>query len=305
MDVQDNVNGVDPASTKAMRDLRSAENDLREDDAFEEHPGGGRFNRLLLVVVIATAMIVGAVAIEGIRSAGVSVPSTGTPAADDGADVARNKAEIEDLAAGTTRPKPPAIVAAPALAMPSLQSQLVSRPREPSRYAQWAQDKYMKALEAPEMVGAFHSASTLEVTGTHTGANGTIANTNASSEPTVTLHPPASPYTVMAGSLIPAVLVGGINSDLPGPVLAQVSENVFDSATGRSLLIPQGSRLIGAYQSAGAFGQQRVQIGWRRLIFPNTASMDLPQMPGTDEAGYAGFTDQVNSHYAAAMQSVA
>ena len=76
----------------------------------------------------------------------------------------------------------------------------------------------------------------------------------------MTLHPPASPYTVMAGSVIPAVLFGGINSDLPGPVLAQVSENVFDSATGRPLLIPQKSRLIGAYQSAETYGQQRVQI---------------------------------------------
>ncbi len=88
-------------------------------------------------------------------------------------------------------------------------------------------------------------------------------------------------------------------------MLAQVSENVFDSATGRSLLIPQGSRLIGAYQSAGAYGQQRVQIAWRRLIFPNTASMDLPQMPGTDQAGYAGFTDQVNNHYAATFGTAA
>jgi type IV secretion system protein VirB10 len=80
--------------------------------------------------------------------------------------------------------------------------------------------------------------------------------------------------------VIPAVLIGGINSDLPGPVLAQVSENVFDSASGKSLLIPQGSRLVGAYQSAGAYRQQRLRIAWRRLIFQNTASMDLPQMPG-------------------------
>ena len=82
------------------------------------------------------------------------------------------------------------------------------------------------------------------------------------------LQPPASPYTVMAGSVIPAVLVSGVNSDLPGPLLAQVSENVFDSASGKRLLIPQGSRLIGSYRNASSYGQQRVQVVWRRLIFP-------------------------------------
>jgi type IV secretion system protein TrbI len=102
---------------------------------------------------------------------------------------------------------------------------------------------------------------------------------------------------VMAGSVIPAVLVSGIDSDLPGPILAQVSQNVFDTGTGKYLLVPQGSKLIGVYQNAAAYGQQRVEIAWQRLIFPNTWSMDLPQMPGADQGGYAGFTDEVKSHY--------
>ena len=101
----------------------------------------------------------------------------------------------------------------------------------------------------------------------------------------------------MAGSVIPAVLVSGINSDLPGPILAQVSQNVFDSATGKYLLVLQGSRVIGIYQNASAHGQQRVEIAWQRLIFPNPSSMDLPPMPGADQGGYAGFTDEVNNHY--------
>jgi len=96
----------------------------------------------------------------------------------------------------------------------------------------------------------------------------------------------ASPYTVVAGSVIPTVLIIGINSDLPGPIL-EVSQNVFDSATGKYILIPQGSRLICAYQNASTYGQRRVQIAWQRLIFPNTSSMNLPQMPGTDQNGYA------------------
>ena len=297
--------GVEGAASKAVHDVRGNE-ELHELDGHEEHPGGGRFNRLLVFVVAGISMIVGVVVVQGIRSAGVTAPSSATQATDSGADAARNKAEVDDLAAGAVRPKSPAVVIPPAASMPSVQSQVVQRTaRPPGRYAQWAEDKYMKALEAPEMVGAFHSASALEIPRAESGEGGASFNSNASSEPTVTLHPPASAYTVMAGSVIPAVLIGGINSDLPGPVLAQVSENVFDSATGKSLLIPQGSRLIGAYRNASVWGQQRVQIAWQRLIFPNTASMDLPQMPGTDQGGYAGFADQVNNHYLATFGTAA
>ena len=109
----------------------------------------------------------------------------------------------------------------------------------------------------------------------------------------------------MAGSILPAVLISGINSDLPGPILAQVSQNVPDSASGRAVLIPQGSRLIGAYQNASSYGQQRVQIAWQRLIFPNTTSMNLPMMPGADQSGYAGFSDQVDQHYLATFGTAA
>ncbi len=296
--VQGNAGGAEGAAAKPIHDAGSTEDGLRELDGHEEHPGGGRFNRLLVFVVAGISMIVGVVVVQGIRSAGVTAPSSGTQATDSGADAARNKVEVDELAAGAVRPKSPAVVIPPAASMPNVQSQVVQRTaRPPGRYAQWAEDKYMKALEAPEMVGAFHSASALEIPRAQSGEGGASFNSNASSDPTVTLHPPASPYTVMAGNVIPAVLIGGINSDLPGPVLAQVSQSVFDSATGKSLLIPQGSRLIGAYRNASAWGQQRVQIAWQRLIFPNTASMDLPQMPGTDQGGYAGFADQVNNHY--------
>src|SRR5229473_2961875 len=296
---EETAGGVEGAASKAVHDVRGNE-ELHELDGHEEHPGGGRFNRLLVFVVAGIAMMVGVVVVQGIRSAGVTAPGSATQATDSGADAARNKVEVDELAAGAVRPK------SPAASMPNVQSQVVQRTaRPPGRYAQWAEDKYMKALEAPEMVGAFHSASALEIPRAQSGEGGASFNSNASSDPTVTLHPPASPYTVMAGNVIPAVLIGGINSDLPGPVLAQVSQSVFDSATGKSLLIPQGSRLIGAYRNALAWGQQRVQIAWQRLIFPNTASMDLPQMPGTDQGGYAGFADQVNNHYLASFGTAA
>ena len=104
-------------------------------------------------------------------------------------------------------------------------------------------------------------------------------------------------FEVKTGAVIPGVMVTGINSDLPGQVMAQVSQNVWDTATGRFLLIPQGTRLIGAYSSDVAYGQERVLMAWQRLIFPDGKVLDIHAMPGADSAGYAGFSDKVNSHW--------
>lgn len=109
--------------------------------------------------------------------------------------------------------------------------------------------------------------------------------------------PAVTPYELKAGSLIPAMLISGINSDLPGQVIGQVRENVYDSATGRFLLIPQGSRLIGTYDTGVSFGQNRVLAGWTRVIYPDGSSLNLGLMPGSDRAGYAGFADKTNNHY--------
>ncbi len=111
------------------------------------------------------------------------------------------------------------------------------------------------------------------------------------------LQRPASPYQVMAGTVIPAALVTGINSDLPGQVIATVTEAVYDTATGRYLLIPQGSRLIGRYDSQVAFGQRRVLLVWTRLILPDTSSISMDKLPGIDPAGYAGLEDGVDWHW--------
>jgi len=112
------------------------------------------------------------------------------------------------------------------------------------------------------------------------------------------VRPALSPYEVKAGSLLPAVLVTQANSDLPGQLIAQVRENVFDSATGAHLLIPQGTRAIGVYDSLVAFGQERILVAWQRLVFPDGSSLNLGSMPGTDGAGAAGFRDRVRNHYA-------
>ncbi len=106
-----------------------------------------------------------------------------------------------------------------------------------------------------------------------------------------------SPYSVMAGTVIPAALVTGINSDLPGQVIATVTQSIYDTATGRYLLIPQGSRLIGRYDSQVAFGQRRVLLVWLRIILPDTSSIALDKLPGIDQAGYAGLEDGVDWHW--------
>jgi type IV secretory pathway VirB10-like protein len=111
------------------------------------------------------------------------------------------------------------------------------------------------------------------------------------------LQAPASPFVIQAGSVIPAALLTGLRSDLPGQITAQVTANVFDSLTGRHLLIPQGARLIGAYDSRISFGQRRILLVWNRLILPNGRSIVLERMPGADEAGYAGLEDGVDYHW--------
>nr|WP_269129489.1 TrbI/VirB10 family protein [Ramlibacter alkalitolerans] len=105
-----------------------------------------------------------------------------------------------------------------------------------------------------------------------------------------------SKYELKAGGVIPGVMVSGINSDLPGQVIGQVREDVYDSVTGKWLLVPKGTRLIGSYQSEVSTGQERVLMVWQRLIFPDGSSFDLKGMQGADGQGYAGFKDQVNTH---------
>lgn len=114
---------------------------------------------------------------------------------------------------------------------------------------------------------------------------------------TAKVEAPQSPYELRAGFVLPATLISGINSELPGQIVAQVAQNVYDTATGKYLLIPQGSRLIGAYSSEVAYGQARVLVAWQRVVFPDGKALDIGSMPGADSAGYSGLHDQVNNHY--------
>jgi type IV secretion system protein VirB10 len=119
------------------------------------------------------------------------------------------------------------------------------------------------------------------------------------------LTPAPSPYTLAAGSVISASLITGLRSDLPGLVTAQVTENTYDSATGRILLVPQGARLVGAYDSVVAFGQSRALVVWQRIIMPDGASLRIDNVPATDPSGYAGMADKVDFHTWQLLKGVA
>jgi type IV secretion system protein TrbI len=124
--------------------------------------------------------------------------------------------------------------------------------------------------------------------------NGTVDRKTVSPD---RLENSVSRYVVQAGSVIPAALITGIRSDLPGQVTAQVTEHVYDSATGGYLLIPQGSKLIGTYDSQVAFGQNRLLLVWTRLMLPNGRSIVLERQPGADSQGFTGLEDEVDQHW--------
>jgi type IV secretion system protein VirB10 len=111
------------------------------------------------------------------------------------------------------------------------------------------------------------------------------------------IETPRSPYQLMAGTVIAAALSTAINSDLPGQVIAEVTESLYDTVTGRFLLVPQGSRLLGQYDSQVAFGQRRVLLVWTRIVMPDGSSIVLDHLPAADTEGQAGLEDRVNWHW--------
>ena len=119
------------------------------------------------------------------------------------------------------------------------------------------------------------------------------------------LQTPVSAYQLMAGTVIAASLITGLNSDLPGFVIAQVTEHVYDTVSGRFLLIPQGSRLIGKYDNIVAFGQERALVVWQRIILPDGSSIVIDNLPATDTGGYAGLADEVDLHTWKLLKGVA
>lgn len=139
-----------------------------------------------------------------------------------------------------------------------------------------------------------------------TPASRRVSFLSGSTEPTINsgrIVPAPGRYVVTAGSTIGAALITGLSSDLPGQVIAQVTEDVFDSTTGRTRLIPQGSRLIGSYDADASYGQTRVLLVWTRLIFPDGRSLDLDRLLGTDGSGKSGLTDRVDNHWGTILKA--
>ena len=181
-----------------------------QDEQEQEHLGGGRFNRLLGVVFVAVAMLGGVALALGVQSSGIGQTSSSQKSADDPGSAARDRGEVEDLAAHGAEPHAAPTVMPTEPVMPiSQQPVQPSAPKPPSRYGQWAEEKYMKALESPEMVQAFHSGGTLEIASANR-QQGDSYTSGDQTNPTISVHPVASPYTVMAGSILPAVLISGI-----------------------------------------------------------------------------------------------
>lgn len=161
----------------------------------------------------------------------------------------------------------------------------------------------MERVEAPVPPGSGQAPSAT-LAGTPPGGAG--SPDRAAERRTISperLGTAARDHTLLAGSVIPAALITGIHSDQPGLVTAQVTHNVHDSLTGRRLLIPQGARLIGDYQSDVGFGQRRVILAWNRLILPDGRSIVLERQPATDASGYAGLEDRVNYHWGGVLKA--
>ena len=165
------------------------------------------------------------------------------------------------------------------------------------------------ALQASDRAAVFDAASDdAQLTGVAADPQRKLAFLKSRPSADVTnahrLQTPTSPYQLMAGTIIAASLVTGLNSDLPGFVIAQVTENVFDSVSGRFLLIPQGARLVGTYDNIVSFGQERALIVWQRLILPDGSSIVIDSLPATDSGGYAGIAGEVDTHTRKVLEGV-
>lgn len=160
----------------------------------------------------------------------------------------------------------------------------------------WAQaEKAERARAAEEYWISRRANNDVEVIQYHTDSASGSNGLKSRSE--VKLENSSSPYSLSEGTIIPAILLSKIVSELPGPILAQVSDNIFDSKLGKYLLIPQGTKLVGEYISTTSHGQNRAQIKWSRMILPNQKSVNLDSMVGVDESGTSGVGGSVDNHY--------
>jgi len=189
-------------------------------------------------------------------------------------------------------PAPPTMLTAPAGPQPQ-----DPKDRELERIRQLKLAAFEEAVKSPTSgpasLAGFRAESDKKSTAAPSVSQPNADRWKLSSRP----EPPETKFVLRTGFVIPAVMVSGINSQLAGPVIAQVSQPVYDTATGKYLLVPQGTRIFGQYSNDVVAGQERVLVAWQRLIFPDGKAMDIGEMPGTDGAGLAGLSGDVNNHY--------
>ena len=182
------------------------------------------------------------------------------------------------------------------------QAQNYTPPAPANPALQQRREEYQKALASDLIVAPRGQSQVLETPRLVSAGGQSLARQDGngfrSDTPIVADPHPASPYTITTGTVIYGTLETGINSDIPGDVLGRVAQDVKDSVAARYVLIPQGSKLIGSYSNQLIPSQQRLMVKWRTVVFPNGGELNIPDLTGTDAAGYAGFQDQVDHHYA-------
>jgi type IV secretory pathway VirB10-like protein len=214
--------------------------------------------------------------------------------------VAHAAASVASGASPTPTPAPQAAATIAPQYQPPAQSYVP--PTMPNPAADHRRQEYEKALASDLLVAPRGEGQTLETPRLLSAGGQPVEDQGSgpiqSDGPIIADPHPASPYTITTGTVIYGTLETGINSDIPGDVLGRVAQDVKDSVSERYVLIPQGSKLIGSYSNQLIPSQERLLVKWSRIVFPNSGELNLPDLTGTDAAGYAGFQDQVNHHYA-------
>jgi type IV secretory pathway VirB10-like protein len=248
---------------------------MSEEFESERHTEDGGINPIGKYLIYAVVLIVVIATVYGIFHTGIDLGVNRESAANnnDGIDLAKLRDEAR------VKPSPVAPIQRTTISLLEPQQQLLATPTPVRQHApdpmeQWRMQETLKAREANPIVAAFkHQQNNTKE----------IPSVMGQSK----LQAPASPWTINEGTVIQALLLFGVNSDYPGDLVAQIERPIYDSATSRYALIPAGSKLIGKFQQPSGPFQERIAIGWYRLLLPNNWSMPLPQMPSTDSAGYA------------------
>ena len=257
-------------------------------EEFEAADGG--INRVGWYAIAGVAVLIVVATVYGIMHTGVDLGTNREAAATD--ETAINVVQLRDEARAT--PAPESRIERTAVSLVEAQPGASPSPnpaRTPNHQKSaeevWREQETLKAREASPIVAAFEPKP---------NQTKEIPSLGQSK-----LQSPPSPWAIDEGSVISAILMFGVNSDYPGDLVAQIERPLYDSATGRYLLVPAGSRLIGKFQAPTGPFQERVSIAWHRLILPNNWSMELPSSPSLDGHGYAAVGGDVNHHYAATL----